>query len=472
MTSHRLTTWLFLRLLGVCALVAFLSFGVQLSGLIGAEGITPAVQLAEVAQEHLGASRWWKLPSLFWLWPSDALLWLLVAMGTACSALVVADFAVGPALLGVWVTYLSLSSVSRPWLNYQWDTLLVETAFVALLVAPWQLRWRVFNEPTRAGVWAVRILWLRLLFFAGFVKLSSGDPTWASATALTFHHWTQPLPGPLSLAAHHWLPHSLEWALTLGVELVLCWGLFLGRRGRVVAAASSTVLMLGLAATGNYGFFQALTLALCVMLLDDEVLGRLRSRITLPEVPELPRWHEGTVTAVAVVLITLGTIQGVGQSAGWGWLPESGRAVMASVQPFRTVNRYGLFARMTTRRPELRIEGTLDGLIWEAYRLPYKVEELDRAAPQVAPHMPRLDWQLWFAALSRCDREPWLRALMERLLEAEPAVLGLFRQVPFDGQPPKAVRVVTVDLEPAPWGAEAQWTEVTEQRLFCPVVSR
>ena len=141
MSSHRLTTWIFLRLLGCCALVAFVSFGVQLSGLIGAGGITPAVELAEAAREHLGLARWWTLPSLFWLWPSDALLWLILIVGTLCSAAVLLDVAVGPALLGVWVTTLSLASVSRPWMNYQWDSLLIETAFAAMLVAPWTLRW-------------------------------------------------------------------------------------------------------------------------------------------------------------------------------------------------------------------------------------------------------------------------------------------------------------------------------------------
>jgi hypothetical protein len=96
---------------------------------------------------------------------------------------------------------------------------------------------------------------------------------------------------------------------------------------------------------------------------------------------------------------------------------------------------------MTTDRVELEIEATLDGKSWQPYVFPYKPGAPGRMPPFVAPHQPRLDWQMWFAALSSVERNPWVEELLARLLEASPPVLALFETVPFEGRP-LAVRVM------------------------------
>ena len=112
------------------------------------------------------------------------------------------------------------------------------------------------------------------------------------------------------------------------------------------------------------------------------------------------------------------------------------------IAPFRSVNRYGLFAVMTTTRPEIIVEGSDDGVEWKAYEFKYKAGALNRRPPWVAPHQPRLDWQMWFAALGRYDDESWFHEFCQRLLDGSPAVLGLLDRDPFNGRPPREIRSV------------------------------
>jgi hypothetical protein len=95
---------------------------------------------------------------------------------------------------------------------------------------------------------------------------------------------------------------------------------------------------------------------------------------------------------------------------------------------------------MTKQRDEIVIQGTADGIHWETYALPYKPHALDQMPLQVAPHHPRVDWQLWFAALSDYRREPWFQALIGRLMEGSEDVEALFSVNPFPEVPPMAMR--------------------------------
>jgi hypothetical protein len=460
-----------LRGLAVVLLVAFLSFWVQVDALIGADGLQPFAEPLRAAHARLGPERWWRVPTVLWLWPWDSGLHALCGAGVLASLALLAGVLEGPALLVAGVAYLSLESVAGVFLGYQWDTLLTETVFVSLFLASWGRR--PARAPSPVAVWALRALLFKLMFLSGWVKLASGDPLWWDCTALTVHYWTQPLPNPLSWYAHH-LPVAAHRAMCAGMfvtELVLPFLAFSPwPRPRLVFLAATVAVMGGLALTGNYGFFQLLTVVLALSLLDDAHVSRLRPRSAGPARP----------VATAVALLALAPWAALSlvradlrarDSNLDAWPPVVQQAVRLTA-PLRIVNAYGLFADMTESRPEIVIEGTEDGRTWVPYPFRYKPGRLDRRPPQIAPHMPRVDWQLWFAALQTCDRNPWLVRLLDGLLDADPVALSVLGADPFDGRRPAAVRALRVGYRFTDPGEPGWWREDGERRLYCPVRSR
>ena len=100
---------------------------------------------------------------------------------------------------------------------------------------------------------------------------------------------------------------------------------------------------------------------------------------------------------------------------------------------------------MTRRGPEIVIEGSDDGSAWLPYEFKAKPGDLRRRPGFVAPHQPRLDWQLWFAALDYPVCDPWVTRLCVRLLQGSPEVVGLFASNPFPDHPPRFVRALLYD---------------------------
>ena len=270
--TYRIANALFLRLLGLCYLAAFVSLWVQVDGLIGSRGILPVRDLLEAVRAQLGGERWALFPTLCWLIPSDALLHLLCGGGALAALLVVLGLVPAPALIVCWIFSLSLSVAGQAFLEFQWDLLLLEAGFLGIWLAPLR-RWRLGAalEPPPAARALLCWLLFRLTFSSGFVKLASGDPTWRNFTALDYHYWTQPLP-PWTAWFAAQLPlsfHKLSCFLLLAIELVAPFLIVAPRRLRLVSCAAMAVLQAIIAATGNYAFFNLLTLALCVLLVDD-----------------------------------------------------------------------------------------------------------------------------------------------------------------------------------------------------------
>jgi hypothetical protein len=262
-----LAVWVFLRLLALIYFAAFASLSVQITGLIGAEGILPAAEYLDAARARWGGSAWLEVPTLFWLDPSDDMLVAACYVGMAAAlALLLAVFE-RAALLLCFGLYLSLVSVGQDFTSFQWDMLLLESGFLALFL----------RLAPSIVVWLYRWLLFRFMLMGGVVKLASGDPTWRNLTALNYHFETQPLPSPLAWYAHH-APETLlqaATALVFVIELAVPFLVFCGRRGRLVAAACFVALQGSIILTGNYTFFNLLTLALCVFLLDEGDLRRL-----------------------------------------------------------------------------------------------------------------------------------------------------------------------------------------------------
>jgi hypothetical protein len=440
--------WMFARLLGVVYFMAFWSLSRQVVGLIGHDGILPAHTYMDnvrawASAEQLGIDRFRQLPTLCWISTGDAFLEALCAGGAALASLLVVGVAPGVVLPLLWLTYLSLSVVGQDFLSFQWDALLLEAGFLAIFIVPAVRRERLRDaaDPPRLGVWLLLWLLFRLMVGSGAVKLASGDPTWRSLTALTFHYETQPIPTPVSWYAHH-LPvwfHKASTAAVLGTELLAPLLILGPRRSRMLACVLLVGLQTLMVLTGNYAFFNLLAASLCVFLLDDRALARFgRAR----PVRAASRLRRGVVIAVAAVTLPTSALE-FARTLGVDVTDLSPvTAIAALISPFRSVNRYGLFAIMTTARPEIIVEGSDDGLQWKRYDFRYKAGDLKRRPPWVAPHQPRLDWQMWFAALGGYETEPWFRNFCVRLLEGSPDVLRLLERNPFPGRPPRYVRAV------------------------------
>ncbi|WP_394837766.1 lipase maturation factor family protein [Pendulispora rubella] len=427
-----LTRWIFLRLVGICALAAFVSLATQIEGLIGSHGIAPAPPLLGMA---LG----------------DGALVGIAWAGAAASALVALDVATGWALLAAWLLYLALANVSGPFLQYQWDALLLETLVAALFLAPWRrIRPSLDRErpPARTALWLLRFLIFKLVFLSGAVKRLSGDPSWRDLTALDYHYWTQPLPAWTSWYVAQLPPwaHALSARGMFFIELYLPLLVFVPRRGRWLAFLGFLLLQLAIGATGNYGFFNALTIALAVILLDDaQILGALPARFARKlegvRTTAQPLRRLSIVASLAGALLFFSAERTWYAVRGLHEEPAAFRAMGHSLAPLSLVHAYGLFAVMTTTRREIHLEGSDDGITWQPYTFRYKPDD-PRTSPRFIPmHLPRLDWQMWFFALSEdCAEDPAYIAFVARLLDGSPAVSGLLAGDPFAGRKPRYIR--------------------------------
>ncbi len=438
--------WLFLRLLAVVYVAAFLSLWVQVDGLIGSRGILPVRDFLPFAERVLGAERYYQLPTLFWLNASDTALHGACAAGVVLSVLLLIGIAPVPVLALLWALYLSLTVAGQEFLGYQWDSLLLETGLLAVFFAPPQLWPREATEgaPSAVVVWLLRWLLFRLMFASGVAKLASGDPTWRDFTALAYHYETQPLPTWTS-----WYMHQLpDWfgRLSVGwtylVEIVLPVGIFGPRRLRQVVFTGFLALQVLIAATGNFGFFNLLSAVLCLPLLDDACFpARWRARFQTAGSRRCGwgRWLPAGLAA-GVLFLSVGDVFRLG-GVDVPWSAAVGK-VRRLAEPFRAVNHYGLFSVMTTERDELIVEGSNDGETWRPYTFKYKPADVMRRPTFCGLHMPRLDWQMWFAALGDYQDNPWFERFLVRLMEGEPVVLGLLADNPFPEGPPRHLRAM------------------------------
>ncbi|MGH7804730.1 MAG: lipase maturation factor family protein [Candidatus Binatia bacterium] len=442
--STRIAFAIFLRLLGAIYLCAFVSLWVQIEGLVGERGIEPANELIIEASRVLeGLDRFHRLPTLYWLHPSDGTLHALCAAGTALAATATILFAPAWIYALLWLVYLSLYSIGGVFLRFQWDILLLETGVLAILAAPLALL------PSRAAPaaphWIVRglLLWLldRLIFASGAVKLLSGDPSWWHLTALTMHYETQPLPTWIGWWVHQ-LPqtaHVVSCVVMFVIEILVPPLIVIPGRTRVAAAGLFLFLQALIALTGNYGFFNLLSVALVVLLVDDR-FWPARLHAWADRAPPRGAWPLALAAPIAAFLFLHSTTEflsrfGIGETVFAPLEP-----IRRELAPFELTSGYGLFAMMTTARQEIVIEGSDDGETWREYRFRWKPGTVDRRPRFVAPHMPRLDWQMWFAALGDVNQNPWFVRLVIRLLEGSPPVLGLLAENPFPDRPPHLVR--------------------------------
>ncbi|XP_040894593.1 lipase maturation factor 2a [Toxotes jaculatrix] len=538
---------MFLWCMAVIYLTAFVSLYVQIPGLYGNEGLLPARWQLRYSGKPL-LEQLLSSPTLLWLGPRLGLdthtaMELLCLIGAALSlcAILVESLRDSVVFFCLWALYLSMYQVGQVFLYFQWDNLLLETGFLCILVAPLTIirGSRGVREHDRVTFWLTRWLLFRLMLASGVVKLTSRCPTWWGLTALTYHYETQCIPTPLAWFAHQ-LPvwwQKLSVVATFVIEIAAPLLFFSPlRRLRLGAFYLQVLLQVLIILSGNYNFFNLLTLTLCLSLLDDQHVrfwlrkadkpdnNNSRLWLWLGYVVELAVWslmifgtiiyfdlqldttkkgissrtaftyHQfnqflKTVTIpciwIGVLSLTwemitamfrcacvcgflkrfFGTVQWTVFAAAaaamftvslvpFSYIEYDSHARLwpgvhhtyELVNQYQLVNSYGLFRRMTGvgGRPEVVIEGSNDGVTWTEIEFMYKPGNLSAPPPVLTPHQPRLDWQMWFAALGPHTQSPWFTSLMYRLLQGKRDVIELIQtdisQYPFHQQPPAYLR--------------------------------
>ena len=484
----------FIRALGLTYLIAFVSLWVQVDGLIGSDGVSPVNQFLPAVRAQLGQDAYALLPTLCWFNSSNAFLHFLCGGGVVISLLLIFGIAPALSLVALFAFYLSLTIAGQIFLSFQWDVLLLETGFLSIFFAPWRLWPRDliwWGSPTpatavpvsRAGLFLLKLLLFKLMLMSGVVKLTSGDDSWgwvnhsfhwSALTALDYHYWSQPLPTVFAW----WADKSPEWfkhfsvAFCLAVEIIVPFFIWAPRRPRLIAAGLMIFLQLAIAITGNYCFFNLLTIALCLLLIDDGAIGRKHATVR-------DRRYSYRLCSYAAIGVIIATLPINAWLIFSGFKPRARppralATVYEQLEAFRIVNGYGLFRVMTKDRGEIVVEGSAEGVEWLPYEFKWKPGDVKRAPGWCAPHQPRLDWQMWFAALESPQENPWFVGLIVRLLQGSHDVNRLLAHNPFPDKPPRYIRATfyryrfTTTSELRGTGT---WWKRQELREYLPTVS-
>ncbi|MEA1889496.1 MAG: lipase maturation factor family protein [Pseudomonadota bacterium] len=436
--EYRLTSWLFLKILALIYFAAFLSLSVQITGLAGPDGLLPFNELLSNTYRDEGKDAWWSIPNIFWFNASDTALVGATYAGVVLAVLLFIGRLQFVSLVGMFILYLSLFRASGIFLGFQWDTLLLETGFLAIFL---------LRSPTGLIIFLYHWLLFRFRFMSGFFKLESGDPAWSGLTALNTYFETQPLPHIGSWYMHQ-LPEIILKSgvlLTFATELIIPFFIFLPRRFRLFAAAATIFMQLLIIATSNHNFVNLLIILLCLFLLDDRVVARI-----LPARLQQRILDQGkTLSFPANVLLSLSAILILSASLTTFYWRTTGNPVPVALASssgmthrFGIGNIFHIFPSMQTERQELEIQGSYDGVNWLSYGFKYKPGPVDRAPRFNIPHQPRLDWMMWFIPPRTSMDDYWFRQLLRRLHEGSPQVLALLADNPFPDKPPPFIRVL------------------------------
>jgi hypothetical protein len=467
-----------LRLLGGVYAVAFLAAARQILPLIGSRGLLPVSDFLTRVEQALGSTSagFMRLPSVFWFAHSDGVLQGSAWIGFGLACVVLAGYANALILVVLWALYMSFVHLGQEWYGYGWEIQLLETGFLAVFLCP-LLDGRPFPKrpPPLAVLWLFRWLIFRIMVGAALIKLR-GDSVWRDLTALYYHFETQPLPNALS-RWFHFLP---RWVLKAGVlfnylaELVVPWFGFYPRIARHIAGVVMLLLQFVLILSGNLSFLNWLTIVPILACFDDSFWARilpgpLVRRATAAEASKEPSLAMQRASWVLVLVIGLLSIQPVVN------LVSPKQIMNTSFDPLDLVNTYGAFGSVGRERLNVVFQGTEaeipdERAVWRDY--PYRAlpVALNQRPRQIAPYQPRLDWQMWFAAMGVPGQYPWTLHLVWKLLHNDPGALSLFQDNPFPQKPPRYIRAALYRYRFAKPG-NAMWWDRELLGLWLPPLS-
>src|SRR6266404_6543763 len=463
--SYWLTRFVMLRLLGFVYAVAFLVAAKQLVPLIGENGLTPATHFLNAVQTQLGSrsAGMLRVPTLFWFGISDDTLSIFSWVGFALSLIVLGGYANAILLAVLWAMYMSIVHIGQIWYGYGWEIQLLETGFLSIFLCP-LIDPRPFpkSRPPILVMWLFRWLGFRIMVGAGLIKLR-GDDCWHDLTCMYCHYETQPIPNPISRYLHflpNWL-HNIEVLWNHFVELVVPWFSFGPRTARHIAGVLLVLCQVILIISGNLSFLNYLTIIPFVACFDDTFLRRvlpksLVRRAEAAAAQSQPSRVRNVVTVAFAVLVVWLSIPTVMNLVG-------GRQLMNySFDPLDLVNTYGAFGTVGRERDEIVFEGTEDAVItgdtkWKEYEFVAKPGDPNRRPPFIAPYQPRIDWQIWFAAMSTPAEYPWTFHFVWKLLHNDKNTLSLLANNPFPDAPPKYVRARLYRYQFTSLGEKGWW---------------
>ncbi len=442
--TYKVSGWLYGRLLGLVGLIAFFSFWTQSDLLISSEGLVPFkddLQQIEgyITTTNSDISKWYARPTLLWLSKTDLWLDIILFSGIFSSILLFIGIIPHISIAISWVCYLSISSISEPFLNFQWDTLLLEAYLLSFFFVPWKIydNRKKIENPSIIGKWLLWLLIIKLMFESGLVKFTffgqGGSNTWRDLTALNYHFWTQPIPSWISWYIDQ-LPSIIDKVslfFTYWCELIVPFMIFFPRRIRRIAFFSLILFQILIILTGNYGFFNLLTIILCVTLLDDQLIAHYfdkwlkisKQESTTKALPEKIKMTMSVVIFSCFIYTTIffvnRDLKGSDFNQSRNEISNLGNFIIQTAQVSRSLNAYGLFRVMTITRPEIYIEVLNQDSSWVPIIFKYKPVKEDQRPKFFFPHMPRIDWQIWFEALyfERLISNPFALSTYQRFLQ-------------------------------------------------------
>jgi len=478
--TYWLTRFVILRLLGFIYAVAFFAAARQIIPLIGSHGLLPIDLFLGRVQNALGSELdgFLHLPSIFWFNFSDGFLQGAAWIGFTLSCLVAAGYANAILLTVLWALYMSFVHVGQDWYGYGWEIQLLETGFLAIFLCP-LLDGRPFPKraPPTVVIWLFRWLIFRIMMGSALIKLR-GDAVWRNLTALYYHFETQPIPNPLS-RWFHFLPRGVLKAGVLFnflAELAAPWFAFTPRIARHIAGVIMILFQVTLILGGNLSFLNWLTIVPALACFDDSFWSKIFPKALVNRaaqaVQEAEESRPMTATAWGVAtLIALLSIQPVIN------LISPTQIMNTSFIPLDLVNTYGAFGSVGTERMNVVFQGTDADkpdaqAVWKDYPYQALPTALNRRPPQIAPYQPRLDWQMWFAAMGTPDQYSWTLNLIWKLLHNDPGALSLLGPNPFPDKPPHSIRAELYDYSFAqPGNLEGNWWKREDKGPWLPPFS-
>src|ERR1700757_2952254 len=463
--SYWLTRFVILRLLGFVYAVAFLVAANQLVPLVGEHGLTPATHFLNMVQTQLGSrsASMLRVPTRFWFGISDNALAIFSWVGFALSLIVLGGYANAILLAVLWAMYMSIVHIGQIWYGYGWEIQLLETGFLSIFLCP-LLDGRPFPKcrPPILVIWLFRWLGFRIMVGAGLIKLR-GDPCWHDLTCMAYHYEVQPIPNPISRYLHFaplWF-HKFETLWNHFVELIVPWFSFGPRTARHIAGILLVTFQIILIISGNLSFLNYLTIIPFLACFDDTLLCHVLPKRIAARAEKAARESEpsraGNIIAFALtILVAYLSIAPVTNLV-------SGHQLMNySFSRLDLVNTYGAFGTVGRERDEIIFEGTDDEVItgdtkWKEYEFRAKPVDPNRRPPFVAPYQPRIDWQIWFAAMASPAEYPWTLHFVWKLLHNDRGTLSLIANNPFPDAPPHYIRARLYRYHFAPIGEEAWW---------------